>query len=549
MYEKPLERLNYFNGQRLEAADLKTEQDYHIRTRRWLNKSLYSAGIGRGLEVRKVPPDIAKKDPPRVGVSLGLAIDDDGREIILLEEALIEVCSYSGTDESTVVGNYLVIEYAEETLAFEKNGGCGVRETGARTSVSTTNFGGPSRVQAKPKFSWIPFPPQPGSNQIALARVELGSDCKTVHQIDTGIRRYIGAASAAKVRQYALEGERHVDSKNPGKIYFHIRGRQPNSVTLYLRAEQFSTLYYTEMGWHEHAKTLTGNTETGPAKTFDDHTHSAVSMTTEFDSPDIIRNPPEKEREAVSGQHTDKHEVWALIADQLDPPKGPGFWDFAGAILTGGLTVGVALSKAVDAIKGADRYPPRGGDFTKKPPWYALRVTTNTESDKPDSDREGRYVNLREAVGMDVYYGKHQHTVVGKTGNPKDFPSLKDMHKHDLSTALTIDKAGADQVDTEYKARSGQAEKALTYVDDLQVFFGLENKTLDILGQLRDAQQGITWDKLGNGTAGHVFAVEGTRAIRLDFLPGVTFSEGKEYVIDLRVASGGGRILYNLYIE
>ncbi len=547
MYEKPLERLNYFNGQRLEASDLKMEQDYHIRSRRWLNKSLYSAGIGRGLEVRAVPRDPATQDPPRVGVSVGLAIDDDGREIILLEEALIEVCSYSGSGESTVVGNYLVIEYAEETLAFEKSAGCAVRETGARTSTSTANFGGPSRVQAKPQFSWIPFPPQPGSKQIALARVELGADCATVHQIDTGIRRYIGAASAGKVRQYALEGERHVDSKNPAKIHFHIRGRQPNSVTLYLRAEKFSTLYYTEMGWHEHAKTLTGNTETGPAKAVDNHTHSAEpEMKTEFEVPAIVRSGP-GETDAVSGQHTDKHEVWAHVSDKLDPSEAKfSVADGVLAFFTGGVSLAQKLLDLAASIKGSRTYPPKGGfnadnSLKEVHPWYALRLVTKTD-DAP-------FVNLKEYVNMSVFYGKHQHTVVGKTGYPKDPPPPDDRHKHDLTTSLTIDKAGVDQVDTEYKARSGQAEKALTYVDDLQVFIGLENKTPDILGQLRDAQQGITWDKLGNGTAGHVLAVEGTRAIRLDFLSGVTFSEGKEYVIDLRVASGGGRILYNLYIE
>jgi hypothetical protein len=37
MNEKPLERLNYFNGQRLQAGDFKLEQDYHMRVRRWLN--------------------------------------------------------------------------------------------------------------------------------------------------------------------------------------------------------------------------------------------------------------------------------------------------------------------------------------------------------------------------------------------------------------------------------------------------------------------------------------------------------------------------------
>jgi hypothetical protein len=43
MNEKPIERMNYFNGQRLEADDFQVEQEYHVRVRRWLNKSLYSA--------------------------------------------------------------------------------------------------------------------------------------------------------------------------------------------------------------------------------------------------------------------------------------------------------------------------------------------------------------------------------------------------------------------------------------------------------------------------------------------------------------------------
>src|SRR5438094_368397 len=122
MSEKPLERLNYYNGQRLEARDLKLEQEYHIRVRRWLNKSLYTSG--------------------RTG----------------------------------------------------------------------------------------------------LAEVELDAVCTTVRRVHVGARRYVGAALTAKVYQYALEGERHVSStigneSNPARIYFHIRGRQPHSVTLYLRAE------------------------------------------------------------------------------------------------------------------------------------------------------------------------------------------------------------------------------------------------------------------------------------------------------------------------
>ena len=66
MIEKPIDRLNYFNGQRLEATDFKTEQDYHIRVRRWLNKSLYSAGIARGLEVHATTTIAEGGSPTRV---------------------------------------------------------------------------------------------------------------------------------------------------------------------------------------------------------------------------------------------------------------------------------------------------------------------------------------------------------------------------------------------------------------------------------------------------------------------------------------------------
>ena len=529
MYEKPLERLNYFNGQRLEALDLKTEQDYHIRTRRWLNKSLYSAGIGRGLEVRKVPPDIAKKDPPRVGVSLGLAIDDDGREIILLEEALIEVCSYSGSGESTVVGNYLVIEYAEETQAFEKNGGCGVRETGARTSTSTTNFGGPSRVQAKPKFSWIPFPPQPGSNQIALARVELGSDCATVHQIDTGIRRYIGAASAAKVRQYALEGERHIDKDNPGRIYFHIRGRQPNSVTLYLRAEKFSTLYYTEMGGHSHSLTVTAGIET-------------TAPILDSANPNRYKHTHTLQQVTISNESSHEHSVLEVT-----------FLKGAADVVNDRLLV-VGLQSVTQVTPTYGNILPV---LDSRPEGRILGWPSNNLPDPP----------LRGEVFKSKIAGASPHNHLLRKGTSTTAIAETDNgdgildHKHNVTPEASLGSAGV--TDTAYSARGGDAQdpphpinnpiKPLTYVDDLQVLIGesvpgLKNKTKDILDQLRDAQQGLVWDKLGDGESNHVLALEGTGAIRLDFLPDVTFTD-REYVIDLKVTSGGGRILYNLYIE
>ena len=80
-----------------------------------------------------------------------------------------------------------------------------------------------------------------------------------------------------------------------------------------------------------------------------------------------------------------------------------------------------------------------------------------------------------------------------------------------------------------------------------------KNVTPVILEKIRQAQpaNAAKWDKLGNGNAdgNHIFATNGTGPIALDMLSkDLSFPEG-EYYIDLQVASGGGRILFNLYVE
>lgn len=140
MSEKPVERLNYYNGQRLEARDFKLEQEYHIRVRRWLNKSLYSPGIARGLEVRE------EQGTLNVIVSPGLALDAEGREILLWEEERVPVQSYSGSSDAVVEGNYLVIEYREEKLEEEKSG-CTPRRTGT-AEQSGVGWAGADSCQA-----------------------------------------------------------------------------------------------------------------------------------------------------------------------------------------------------------------------------------------------------------------------------------------------------------------------------------------------------------------------------------------------------------------
>lgn len=524
MSENPLERLNYYNGMQLSASDFKTEQDYHIRTRRWLNKSLYSAGIARGLEVRPVPGTRV------VTVSPGLALDNEGREIIVLEQVPVEVRSYPGTDDSTVVGNYLVVEYAEEAIAYER-GGCAVRTKDACASKSTTHWGGPSRIQAQVKFSWVQFVPQPGSNQIVLARVELDSTCSEVLQIDSGTRRYIGGASANKVRQYALEGEREVaclpkdafpDPKPidcievVGRIYFHIRGRPPNSVTLYLRAEPLSRLYYSEIGQHSH--TTSGSTN------IPDHVILSDSLSHIHQLSNVITDV-EKQDDVFNNGSPHNHNIRASFAGPFDGRPGKDR---------------IQLAKNTN--------PPAALGFMRH------RVD---------------YGNSKFIIE-----GEHRHRLISDGPVGESEPAYTDTPVKDRSTAFTLtlkhsspsEQPTIDATGARSPARTNYCEP-LEFVDDLRISIGqvvggqhnLIDLTDDIMRQILDAEP--NWSavtsadkKIGNGTSSHPFAIAGTGAIRLDFLPRLVFSEGA-YCLELRIRkdqrtiANGGKVLYSLYIE
>lgn len=313
--------------------------------------------------------------------------------------------------------------------------------------------------------------PYETSGKVVLAQVELEPGCAAIHQINTGVRRYVGAASESKVHQFALDGEKHIDASNPAHIYFHIRGRQPNAVTLYLRAERFSTLYYTEMGRHDHAINVNGSV------TIPSHSHTLTPVAGQAGT-------------GPAGGHT--HTISDIRARSKN--------------VTLNVTYGIEITPAVGV------YP----DQSLKS-WTQMAITFDP-------------------------LGDHSHSL----------PAATDAEPERTLQLSGSGGAGAAGV-TDVPARTGTTEKALTYLDNLQVSIGksvpqAQNKTDDILRQLRAAQSSVTWDKLGNGSGNHVLAMKGSGAIKLDFLPDITFTEG-EYVIELSVASGGGRILYNLYVE
>ena len=486
MIEEPLDRLNYYNGQRLEASDLKLEQEYHIRVRRWLNKSLYTAGIASGLDVR------GESGTRFVVVGPGLALDADGREILLLEEERIFVPAFSAATGSTAnpQGLYLTIRYDEEPIQNE-SGQC-VPQSRNGKKGNHAAWGGPALLRAKPLFNWSDALPYDSSGEVVLAQVALDSSC-TYAIVNPGVRRYVGAASAAKVYQFALEGERDIDQNNSGKIYFHVRGRQPNAVTLYLRAALFSTLYYSELGDHTHGLGVSG-TLSGPV---DSAASPKLSTDKESGDPNTAGAPTPHEHTQFPATHVfNSHATDSAI--MLTDVSGGG----PSGVLPLLLAPPVA---AVSFVPGtifaqSDLIPHLSTTAAYNNPDFQAKITGATPH---------------------IHQHDHTHTFIFDSGNS------------------SLGFAGA----SDQPARTGV--KALTYVTDLQVAIDNRPVTQDIINQLKGTDS--TWSKLGDSA--HSLK-DGTGEIKLDFLPGVSFLEG-EHLIEFSVSGdgNGGRILYNLYVE
>jgi len=501
MSEMPLDRLNYFNGQRLEASDLKLEQQYHVRVWRWLNKSLYTTGIAQGLEVTA-----DSGNPLNVIVSPGLALDSQGQEIILLDQVSIPVIGTPSTSPGVVDGNYLTIHYGEQVTEDEQDGcvvqvgkkkscGCG---GGAKTS--NLAWGGPAYIEAVPILGFTNVLPSDTSGKIILAQIELDSSCNVV-SVHPEVRRYVGAASSAQVHQFALEGARDFDYRNPQRIYFQVRGRQPNAVTLYLWGDKLSTLYYTELGRHTHGLTVAGtlggpiDASTGQPKT-NTTTESGASAT-----------------DPTPHEHNDLEATFMYNSGVTDNAI------FLGPVSNNNTSGGVYTDLAASVL-GAPSGPIEClGTASYGQANLLDRVKTTTANGNPD----------------------FQAKVAGATPH---------IHSHDHTHAFNFD-SGNSSIGytgvTDVNADTGRP--SFSYIADLQVGIDGNDQTQNILSQLQSARPTQNWTRFGDGTATHALVQYGTADIKLDLLSLlVNFDEGQHY-IDLTVATGGGRILYNLYVE
>ena len=100
-----IKRMNYYDHQFLRQADFLAEQNYHLSMRRLHNSELHTPGILDGLDVTPVVGGSATA----VVVKSGVAIDSAGREIVLPENANLEL---GGTAVGATV--YITIAYHED---------------------------------------------------------------------------------------------------------------------------------------------------------------------------------------------------------------------------------------------------------------------------------------------------------------------------------------------------------------------------------------------------------------------------------------------------
>ena len=134
-----IERLGFFDGQRLEASDL-SDIDTFNREMRWLhNKSLHQPGVGKGYAVT------GKRGDREIGVGPGYAIDSQGREVVMTEELVLPVPAVAGdASGSGAVCFDLTIAYPDEAHLEE-----------VETRQSDCSATGATRRREQPQFCWV----------------------------------------------------------------------------------------------------------------------------------------------------------------------------------------------------------------------------------------------------------------------------------------------------------------------------------------------------------------------------------------------------------
>ena len=178
-----LERLQFFNGQRLYAEDLQGVESFN-REMRWLhNQSLHQPGVGSGYGVS------GNKGDRQVTITPGYAIDACGREIVLTEADVEAVPPVADDGQGNPVYYDLAVSYPTDSDLVP-----------SQTRAGICMPQGAVRLREAPNFCWIqlgtnlqPIDPQlkldvQSSMRIVLARAQV-KNCQLYQPLSTAQRR------------------------------------------------------------------------------------------------------------------------------------------------------------------------------------------------------------------------------------------------------------------------------------------------------------------------------------------------------------------------
>ncbi len=135
-----IERLHFFNGQRLFDTDMQGLEAFN-REMRWLhNQSLHQPGIGNGYAIYAAIGD------RQVSIGPGYAIDYRGREIVLTQTQILTVPPVASGDDGGPVYYDLTVSYPDDS---------DLAQVELRQGLCRTR--GVVRLQEAPIFCWVPL--------------------------------------------------------------------------------------------------------------------------------------------------------------------------------------------------------------------------------------------------------------------------------------------------------------------------------------------------------------------------------------------------------
>jgi hypothetical protein len=168
-----IERILFFPGQRLLAADL-TALETTNRELRWLhNRTLHPWGIGAGLEVSGQKGDTSVTTQP------GFAVDRLGRELVLASPRTLPIPAVPGSSTGGQATFYLVARYLAD-------GQQGTLETRA----GVCQPGGSVRLSDEPSIEWRTASTIDEGMDVILASIQV-KNCMLWARASSAPRRYV----------------------------------------------------------------------------------------------------------------------------------------------------------------------------------------------------------------------------------------------------------------------------------------------------------------------------------------------------------------------